>query len=190
MSLPISTNENRRDSSGLNNAGYSGLKPDEILIKTVAAGYCHGDFMIQNLELGAEAGELPTGGTGLPMIPFHEGAGVIVHVGSGIDPENFKACSMQLEPSNPRRSMLKRNNILDRRPSRGNGVQRPLWNVFRLQQRISKLLCEPEIKGYYYKRDSCWVYFGRCLVCHKTSWRDRIWRGGRADVRRWGLLNW
>lgn len=66
------------------------LEPNEVLIKTIAAGYCHGDLMIQNLELGVEAGDLPAGGTGLPMVPFHEGAGVIVRVGKGIDPNQLK----------------------------------------------------------------------------------------------------
>ncbi|GJJ10899.1 hypothetical protein Clacol_005127 [Clathrus columnatus] len=85
MNLPLKTGGSSGDSA----SGFI-VEANEVLIRTVAAGYCHGDLMIQNLELGVEAGDLPMGGTGLPMIPFHEGAGIVVRVGSEVDPNDLK----------------------------------------------------------------------------------------------------
>ncbi|KAF8492092.1 chaperonin 10-like protein [Hysterangium stoloniferum] len=55
-------------------------KDNEILVKIIVAGYCHSDVMIQNNELG----EALQPSTGLPMIPSHEGAGIVVAVGSKV----------------------------------------------------------------------------------------------------------
>ncbi|KAF8519018.1 chaperonin 10-like protein [Hysterangium stoloniferum] len=55
-------------------------KDNEVLVKIIVAGYCHGDLMIQNSELGEG---LPPN-AGLPMIPSHEGAGIVVAVGSKV----------------------------------------------------------------------------------------------------------
>lgn len=50
------------------------LRPDEVLVRMVAAGLCHTD-------LGVQAGGIPFA---LPGILGHEGAGVVVEVGSAV----------------------------------------------------------------------------------------------------------
>jgi len=55
-------------------------RDNEVLVKIIVAGYCHGDLMIQNSDIGEG---LPPG-AGLPMIPSHEGAGIVVAVGSKV----------------------------------------------------------------------------------------------------------
>lgn len=52
---------------------------NEVLIKVAVAGYCHGDLMIQNTDLG-DFGIMGT----LPLIPSHEGAGVVVAIGAKV----------------------------------------------------------------------------------------------------------
>ncbi|KAF8587918.1 GroES-like protein [Ramaria rubella] len=58
-------------------------RKNEILIKIAVAGYCHGDLMIQNSDIQ----NMPLGAT-LPMIPSHEGAGIVMAIGSEVT--NFK----------------------------------------------------------------------------------------------------
>ncbi|KAF8519016.1 chaperonin 10-like protein [Hysterangium stoloniferum] len=55
-------------------------KDNEVLVKIIVAGYCHSDLMVQNNEIGKG---LPPN-AGLPMIPSHEGAGIVVAVGSKV----------------------------------------------------------------------------------------------------------
>jgi D-arabinose 1-dehydrogenase-like Zn-dependent alcohol dehydrogenase len=54
-------------------------RDNEILIKIAVAGYCHTEMMVQNGEF-----ESKMVGNGLPIIPSHEGVGVVVAVGSGV----------------------------------------------------------------------------------------------------------
>ena len=48
------------------------LRPHEVLVEIVSAGMCHTDMAVRESEA-------------LPMIPGHEGAGIVTAVGSGID---------------------------------------------------------------------------------------------------------
>lgn len=48
------------------------IKDDELLVRVHAAGFCHSDLQVLQ-------GQFPTK---LPMIPSHEPAGIITHVGS------------------------------------------------------------------------------------------------------------
>ncbi|KIJ55713.1 hypothetical protein M422DRAFT_73449 [Sphaerobolus stellatus SS14] len=53
---------------------------NEVLIKVAVAGYCHGDLMIQHSNIQ----DIGIVGQGLPLIPSHEGAGIVVAIGSGV----------------------------------------------------------------------------------------------------------
>lgn len=55
-------------------------RPNEILIKIAVAGYCHTEMMVQNGEF---ASKMPARNK-LPLIPSHEGVGVVVAVGSDV----------------------------------------------------------------------------------------------------------
>ncbi|KIJ23323.1 hypothetical protein M422DRAFT_786205 [Sphaerobolus stellatus SS14] len=54
----------------------------EVLIKVAVAGYCSTEKIVQN---GAFMGRFAeNGGTGLPLVPSHEGVGAVVDVGSAV----------------------------------------------------------------------------------------------------------
>ncbi|KAF8589806.1 GroES-like protein [Ramaria rubella] len=53
---------------------------NEVLIRVAVAGYCHTEMMVQNGEFESKM----TGGNKLPLIPSHEGTGVVVAVGSHV----------------------------------------------------------------------------------------------------------
>lgn len=55
-------------------------RPHEILIKIAVAGYCHTEMMVQNGEF---ASKMPARNK-LPLIPSHEGTGVVAAIGSGV----------------------------------------------------------------------------------------------------------
>lgn len=58
------------------------VKPNEVLIKIAVAGYCHTEAMVLNGELGQQVRSK------LPLIPSHEGTGIVVAIGSQV--ENVK----------------------------------------------------------------------------------------------------
>jgi len=53
----------------------------DVLIKIAVAGYCHTEMMVQNGEFESK---MKAVGNKLPLIPSHEGTGVIVAVGSRV----------------------------------------------------------------------------------------------------------
>lgn len=55
-------------------------RPNEILIKIAVAGYCHTEMMVQNGEFAPKM----TAGNKLPLIPSHEGVGVVAAIGSSV----------------------------------------------------------------------------------------------------------
>lgn len=54
-------------------------KPNEVLIKIAVAGYCHTEMMVVNGEFDHKMR-----GRTLPLIPSHEGTGVVVEIGSAV----------------------------------------------------------------------------------------------------------
>lgn len=50
---------------------------NEVLIKVAVAGYCHTEIMVQNGEFESKMGTRNK----LPLIPSHEGTGVVVAIG-------------------------------------------------------------------------------------------------------------
>lgn len=56
------------------------VQNNEVLIKIAVAGYCHTEMMVQNGEFENRMGP----GDKLPLIPSHEGTGIVVGVGSQV----------------------------------------------------------------------------------------------------------
>lgn len=56
------------------------VRDNEVLIKVSVAGYCHTEIMIQN---GGFESMMPPGSK-LPLVPSHEGSGIVVAVGSRV----------------------------------------------------------------------------------------------------------
>lgn len=54
------------------------VKPNEVLIKVAVAGYCHSEVMVLNGEFAHKL-RAP-----LPLIPSHEGTGIVAEIGSQV----------------------------------------------------------------------------------------------------------
>jgi len=56
-------------------------KDTDVLIKVAVAGYCHSDSTVQQGDFEAK---MKSAGRALPLIPSHEGVGIVSAVGSNV----------------------------------------------------------------------------------------------------------
>ncbi|KAF8577532.1 GroES-like protein [Ramaria rubella] len=68
-------------------------RDNEVLIKVAVAGYCHTEMMVQNGEFESKM----HGGNTLPLVPSHEGTGVIVAVGSRVSNVKVPHCAQLVQ---------------------------------------------------------------------------------------------
>lgn len=64
-------------------------RENEVLIRIAVAGWCHTEFMVQNGDFASRMAP-----SGLPVIPSHEGAGIVMAVGSQVSNLKVKERSL------------------------------------------------------------------------------------------------
>jgi D-arabinose 1-dehydrogenase-like Zn-dependent alcohol dehydrogenase len=92
----------------------------DVLIKVAVAGYCHTEMMVQNGDFESKMGSHNK----LPLIPSHEGTGIVVAVGSQVS--NVKVTQSCILAA----LTLNCSRCAGRGPRRKYSIKRPLRKLF------------------------------------------------------------